>query len=99
MADLNCNRDRLFASIPGGSHMSPDYPLRRGDVVQISPYAGSKYGGCLAYVSELKNFGAILAIQAFVDGIGDIFLYRAEWHEMEIVGRLVFIPWDEDADE
>ena len=74
--------------------------LQRGDVVQIAPNAENAFGGCFMLVTEPKSWGA----QGFVAvperrGVPPAEAYvRAEWEQMEYVGRAAWEPRD-DAGE
>lgn len=63
--------------------------LEINDVVQLSPEVGNpKFAGCFMVVSEPKGFGAQGYVQ--VPGEGQAY-YRANWSEMEYVGRATFV--------
>lgn len=69
-------------------------PLDEGDVVQFNPETvGNKaFAGCLAFVHELKSFGAIVGV--VIPGPRDVpaavAYYRATFDELEFVGHAPF---------
>jgi len=66
--------------------------LHEGDVVQLDPnkVGNLAFSGCFMVVTEPKPWGAQGYIQALGRSRaepGDIAYYRAEWEEMELVGK------------
>ncbi len=68
--------------------------IKAGDVVQISPDTESAFAGCFMYVTEPKSWGA----QGFIScpvargTLPGSAYYRAQWAEMEPVGKAAFVP-------
>lgn len=81
--------------------MTPQTKLNVGDVVQLSPdLAVTKtpmFANCLMTVTEPKSFGAVGYVQSLGESseVGGQVYYRAEWEEMEIVGRAAW--WYSDG--
>ncbi len=68
--------------------------LEAGDVVQLGPETRNQMlAFCMMTVTEPKAFGAQGYVQSLgVDGKpGGQAYYRAEWNEMEFVGRSVWV--------
>ena len=70
--------------------------LEEGDVVQLNPETvrNKAFAGCMMVVSEPKEFGA----QGYVQALGETreasggqAYYRAQWDEMEYVGKAAWI--------
>lgn len=65
--------------------------LLAGHIVQLNPETvrNKCFKGCFMVVTEPKSFGA----QGYIQGVGDSeteggqYYYRANWDEMELVGR------------
>lgn len=75
--------------------------LHVGDVVQLNPefHFGEKqgfFGGCFMLVTEPKPFGAMgfIAIPGNRGEVPGCAYYRANWDEMEYVGKARFVPAD-----
>lgn len=64
------------------------------DIVQLSPDAKNPmFAGCLLVVTEVKTWG----VQGYVQALGEHgqpggqAYYRAEWDEVELVGRAAWV--------
>lgn len=76
----------------------PDYPaldLALGDVVQLNPETvrNRMFAGCMLIVSEAKPWGAMGYVQALGSNgePGGQAWYRAQWAEMDLVGRAAWV--------
>lgn len=70
--------------------------LQIGDVVQIDPAHGLMWGGCFAFVKELKAWGAEVFVaipEQQHQPPGEAYL-RVRWEHMEWIGKAVFWPLD-----
>lgn len=68
--------------------------IEQNMVVQLAPtVANKKFAGCFMVVDEPKTFGAQGYVQ--IPGQGQAY-YRANWEEMELIGRAVFILSDSE---
>lgn len=68
--------------------------LKEHDVVQLGPdVRNPMFAGCMMVVTEPKSWGAQGYVQALGENgqPGGRAFYRAEWHEMEPVGRAAWI--------
>lgn len=74
--------------------MKEDTLLEKGMVVQLNPETvGNKaFSACMMVIDEPKSFGAQGYVQALGtrDEIGGQAYYRANWEEMELVGKAVW---------
>lgn len=80
--------------------MSPDTRLEPGMIVQLSPECRNPaFAGCFMQITEPKGWGAQGFVQALGtrEAPGGRAYYRARWEEMELCGRAVWTPADEDA--
>lgn len=72
--------------------------LNPGDAVQLSPEVCNRaFAGCVMIVTEPKSWGAIGYVQICGDtrdAPGPQAYYRAEWSEMEYIGRAAWIIED-----
>jgi hypothetical protein len=69
--------------------------LTTGTVVQLSPSARNPmFAGCMMTVDEPKEWGALGFVQSLgANGKpGGRAYYKAEWKEMEFVGKAVWVP-------
>lgn len=67
--------------------------LKVGDVVQLGPETGNMaFRYCFMIISEMKSFGAQGYVQALGtrEEIGGQAYYRANWKDMEYVGKAVW---------
>jgi hypothetical protein len=75
--------------------MSPDTAIERGTLVQLSPDTcrNPMLAACFMVVTEPKSFGAQGYVQCTgKDGkAGGQAYYRAQWDEMEVVGRAEWV--------
>lgn len=62
-----------------------------GDIVQISPDADDRFGGCLAIVQEAKSWGVQCVVK--VPGKGDAY-YRVNFDNCTYVGQAYWVPSD-----
>lgn len=69
--------------------------LKVGDVVQLSPE--SRFPGCFMMVTEPKPWGAqgFIAMPEQLDEPPKEAYYRANWEDMEYVGRAAWVPQGE----
>lgn len=72
---------------------SHEMEMKKGMVVQLSPEVGNKmFACCMMTVSEVKEWGC----QGYVQSLGHKgepggqAYYRANWEEMEYVGKAVW---------
>ena len=75
--------------------MNEKTELKRGDIVQLDPelVCNKAFAGCMLVVTEPTSFGAQGYIQGFGEDLqpGGRAYYRAEWKEMELVGKAEWI--------
>lgn len=75
--------------------MKPDTVLKKGDIVQLSPWRteSKSFAGCLMIVTVPQAYGAEGYIQnAGLSGeAGARLFYKAVWCEMEVCGEAY---WD-----
>lgn len=76
--------------------MKPGTILEPGDVVQLDPDAcrNRMFAACMMTITEPKAFGAQGFVQALGENgeMGGRAYYRAQWEEMELVGKAVWAP-------